>query len=477
MNNKKYEISVDTYNSCLRTFQTIEDRFGINVLVDDKDDLLDKGQIFVFNHFARFEAVIPIYFIYKATGAFTRTIADKSLFNMNEKFDNFLYSGGAVPNNLEGLLPFLAAEILRGRKVVIFPEGGLVKTRNVFHKKHGFQLLSGLAERTRKQHRGAAVLALTLDLFKERIKDLHERGDIKRLEHWRDALEIESIEKLLEETYKPTLICPGNITFYPLRIKKNIISRAVNFFIKKMPDQLNEEIIIESNIIFKNTDMSVQFKKSINVHRKLNWWRKLLLRHFFHNIDSLDEFFTLSQTKDSLLTRFLVRFMYTETNSIRDEYMEQTYINVTLNTSHVAATLLTKLHKHHKETIAKADFEQLVKDAIDQLKREPHLHLHHSLQGEITLADIAKELKIFYETIEYAELADVGRKEIFIKDAIADHEHDVHQFRLKNPVQVFVNEATPVQEVRRACLLVLRHMNKKEQKELIASAKEEGAIS
>lgn len=476
MNNKKYQISVDTYNSCLRTFQTVEDRLGINVLVDDENKLLDKGQIFVFNHFARFEAVIPIYFIYKATGAFTRTIADKSLFGMNPKFDNFLHSGGAVPNNLEGLLPFLAAEVLRGRKVVIFPEGGMVKTRNVFHRDHGFQLLSGMSGKKRKQHRGAAVLALTLDLFKERIKDLHERGDIKRLEHWRDALEIESIEKLLEETYKPTLICPGNITFYPLRIKQNLISRAINFFVKKMPDQLSEELIIESNLILKNTDMSVQFKNPINVHRKLSWWRKLILRRFFHQIDSLEEFFTLSQTKDSFLSRFLVRFMYTETHSIRDEYMEQTYTNVTLNTSHVAATLLATLYKHHKESISKAEFEQLVKDSVDQLKREPDIHLHHTIKGEIALTDIVKELKIFYETIEHAELADVTRKEIMIKEAITDEDHHEHQFRLKNPVQLFINEAAPIQAVRRACLISLRHMSRKELG-VDTKTKEEGAIS
>ena len=42
-----------------------------------------------------------------------------------------MHGVGVVPNNEPGLLAFLAAEILRGRKVSVFPEGGMVKDRRI----------------------------------------------------------------------------------------------------------------------------------------------------------------------------------------------------------------------------------------------------------------------------------------------------------------------------------------------------------
>ena len=96
-----------------------------------EDGLLASGQIFQFNHFARFETIIPQYFIYQATGAYCRCVAHHGLFDGNDRFAKLLWSVGAVPNNHPGLLAFLAAEILRGRKVIIVPEGGMNKERHI----------------------------------------------------------------------------------------------------------------------------------------------------------------------------------------------------------------------------------------------------------------------------------------------------------------------------------------------------------
>ena len=100
-----------------------------------------QGQIFVFNHFARFETVIPQYIIHRTTGEYARCVATHELF-ANERFGNFLWSVGAVPSNHPGLLPYLAAEILRGRKVIIFPEGGMIKNRKVIDGDGEYNLIS-----------------------------------------------------------------------------------------------------------------------------------------------------------------------------------------------------------------------------------------------------------------------------------------------------------------------------------------------
>ena len=121
--NPALEINETTYQRCVGAFSFVRERLGININVHDAEGKVDAGQIFLFNHFARFETIIPQYIIYQATGAFCRCIAAGELFDGNEAFARFLWGVGAVPTDHPDLLSFLAAETLRGRKVIFFPRG------------------------------------------------------------------------------------------------------------------------------------------------------------------------------------------------------------------------------------------------------------------------------------------------------------------------------------------------------------------
>ena len=125
------KINEPFYQWCVRGFTLLRRRVGMNMSVHAEDGLIEKGQIFQFNHFARFETIVPQYFIYQATGAYCRCVATHELFEGSDRFAKLLWGVGAVPNNHPGLLAFLAAEILRGRKVIIFPEGGMNKERRI----------------------------------------------------------------------------------------------------------------------------------------------------------------------------------------------------------------------------------------------------------------------------------------------------------------------------------------------------------
>ena len=125
------KINESFYQWSVRAFTLLRRRVGMNMAVHAAEGLIEKGQIFQFNHFARFETIIPQYFIYQETGAYCRCVADHGLFEGSDRFAKLLWSVGAVPNNHPGLLAFLAAEILRGRKVIIFPEGGMNKERQI----------------------------------------------------------------------------------------------------------------------------------------------------------------------------------------------------------------------------------------------------------------------------------------------------------------------------------------------------------
>mgnify|MGYP003640773213 CR=1 FL=1 len=455
-NNKHdYTIKKETYERCKKIFKGVEDNLGLNINVHADKNVLEEGQIFLFNHFARFETVIPPYIMYRETGAFSRIIADKDLFEAGEALPDFMRSAGAVPNNLPGLLPFLAADILRGRKVVIFPEGGMIKDRRVMDDDGRFRIFSRTAMEFRKHHRGAAILALTLDLFKRRIKDLHEDGDTTRLEHWRASLELESVEELLIQANKPTLVVPGTITFYPLRISDNILTKVVDIFVKKASSQVFEEIAIEGNIILKDTDMDIRYGEAINIHKKWHWWERLLLRKYFLDIESLDELFSLRHEAENWSERLLAEFISKETDRIRDSYMDKIYQGVTINLAHIASVTVLELMKQGQLVISKDDFHKVLYLAFKKLQTDPKIYLHRSfLKPEnyknMHLGD-SPLLTTFLLTCKLARLIKEKDDNYYFQDKVLK-EHDFNIVRIENPILVRANEVEPVKQVKKVIL-------------------------
>ncbi|RYG58843.1 MAG: hypothetical protein EON60_12160, partial [Alphaproteobacteria bacterium] len=170
------KLEARTFGRYMRLVEMLGRRTGIKVHVSAADHALADGDIFLFNHFTRFETVVAPYILHRETGKMARSVAYHGLFDVNDTMSRVLYQSGGVPTNLPRLLPFLAEEILRGRKVIIFPEGGLVKDKSVVDANGNLKIWSGSAEKARKPHRGAAVLAMMLDLVKRKIRSQFEAG-------------------------------------------------------------------------------------------------------------------------------------------------------------------------------------------------------------------------------------------------------------------------------------------------------------
>ncbi len=182
-------------------------------------------------------------------------MASSELFASNATFAKFLHSVGAVPNNLQGL----AAEILRGRKIVLFPEGGMIKNRQVVDASGKFDVFSPSANRRRKHHKGAAAISVMLAILKKRILSVNAAGETSRLARWVEALGFADLDALLAAARTPTVIVPANITFFPIRTSDNIVNWAVHLFAKDLREEFREELLIEGNILFKETDMDIRF--------------------------------------------------------------------------------------------------------------------------------------------------------------------------------------------------------------------------
>ena len=448
---RKYEISESLYNWSVRTYETIRKQLGLNIKVHPGDERLKQGHIFLFNHFARFETVIPPYLIYRATGAYTRSVADHQLFEGNPKLANFLIGAGAIPNNQDGLLAFLAAEILRGRKVVMFPEGGMVKDRQVIDDEGRFGIYSPSAKKIRKHHRGAAVLALTLDIFKQRILDLEQKNDTARIQRWVEALGFEGPDPLLVKAREPTLIVPTTITFFPIRIGDNILSRAVNLFTRDLPSRVAEEMLIEGNLIFRDTDMDIRLNTPIQVGKKWRWWEKMLLNKYFLGVSSLHELFSMHKQATTFSERMLNRCICYETMHIRDRYMHALYKGITVNLSHLASSLITFMLDNGKKEIQRSDFHMILYLSLKRLQQTPGVHLHRSLQWPDRYRHLLdgknNELERFLKTCNEAGLIEQTKTTYRMLDKLSEH-YSPHKIRIENPISVYANEVEPISQVQ-----------------------------
>lgn len=448
-----FDINASTYDWCVKSFNAIRKKFGVNVKVHDDDGKTEQGDIFLFNHFARFETIIPPFIIHQATGAYCRSVADHALFEGNERIASFLRSVGAVPNDMPGLLPFLAAEILRGRKVIIFPEGGMVKDRQVMDDDGDYSVFSSTAQERRKHHRGAAVLALTLDIFKRRIRTLEERGDEHRIKRWVKALDLPSDEALLMAAAKPTIVVPGTITFYPLHIDDNVLSRGAELWADGLSRKFIDELVVEGNILLKDTDMDIRLGKPLCSEKKWSWWEKILLERYFKKIFSLDELFKLRERHvESWPEKMLAKCITKEAKRIRDVSTQALYTGITVNLSHMASYLIYRLIEKGEMEVSLRTFHTTLYQALKNLQASPGVHLHRSLCHPDRYRGLIDgqclELDRFLATAKSAGLVGRTNRAYHFLSALTDN-FTFDEVRLNNPILVYANEAAPLESVRK----------------------------
>lgn len=434
-------------------FRILEKFLKVNIKLHQSDNQINDGEIFLFNHFARFETFIPQYLIYTQTGALSRSVAANEFFVKGDAFSNYLLNAGAVPRNLPELLPFLAAEILRGRKVIVFPEGGMVKDRQVLNQSGQYSVYSRSTRTRRKHHSGPAVLGLALDVFKQAVLTIHAEGDLARLEEWTDKLRLGSVEELLESARRTTTIVPANITFYPMRVDDNLLRKGAELVNRGLSRRLSEELMIEGNILLKHTDMDVRLGEMICPNQYLHWLDKQLLQRILPRIDSLQSAFHLRTSTGIWAARPLARRIRRNVGGIRDEYMHRMYSNVTVNLSHVASRVIMLLVARGHDEITQRHFHKIVYLAVKRLQRLQFAQLHRSLRNPEYYSGLLRgRCRGIAELIKSASSMDLLREEDGLYRFLSKlrTEFTFDEIRLENMVAVYSNEVAPLVDVCQA---------------------------
>jgi esterase/lipase/1-acyl-sn-glycerol-3-phosphate acyltransferase len=345
--------------------------FNLHINLKNYNDTLRRGDIFLFNHFIRAETALPQYILYCADPDINcYAVAHSSFFEI-WWLGPVLRKLGAVPHNHPQLMHLLTEKLSKGYKVVIFPQGKMVKDHEDIDMKTG-----------------SAVLALGTDLYKRHILDKRENYS----------------KSLVEFAEKPTIIVPCNISYYPLRVTQN----RVSIFGKKvgLPSDALEELIVEGNIILRDTDMNLNFGEPIIVDSR--------------HID-------VSNIRDIPSAYAVLKPHREERFKLKDSYEENIYTNLILNHGHVFSEILFNFLEIEVTSISKYQLGSAMEIACGDLG------LEFSEKELSSLIKLSKRCNLITEEDYFYNIEDnliVGQSFKFV--------------RINNPLKVYRNELSPM---------------------------------
>ncbi len=429
--------------------EVLEKVLKIHIKLHNMDGHIKNGNIFVFNHFSRLETFIPQYIFYKKENVFCRSIAS-SVFFKEEKTAKYLTGIGAVPSDFPNITDFMAREILKDLKIIVFPEGGMIKDKKVLDNLGRLSIYARELKARRKPHTGSAVIGIKAQRYKDLFLLSLKNKNWDLVDKYRNLfnpnMEMEVIYKKAQE---PVLIIPVNITFYPLRITENIITKITNIFTKIKEKRLRDELLVETNILFNNTDMDITFGSPIPITKYLTRYDYKLTELIFK------EEIIKSKKEKSITKPMLIEIVKHRTRNIsvkiRDEYMENIYNFITVNPMHLASEILFQLLRDKNETkINKDDFTKLIYIGIKKIQNYNSMQLHRDMLLPERYNDILlgcnERIESFIKTacdenLIYLE----GDNIVITKNLLSQSSFD--EIRTKNIPQVLKNEIQPKFEV------------------------------
>jgi len=444
------DIDTRLYNRSVKLFDAVKSMLSVKLDLHAEPQVLE-GDIFLFNHFSRFETFIPQFLIYEKTGAYSCAIASGEFFTEDTVLSRYLKQVGVFPHDHDRLFPLLAGQILRGRKVIVFPEGGMVKDRRVIDKRGHYSIYSRVTGNRRKLHTGPAVLGQGVETFKAAIRHAHNQNDVALLRQWKDALHIDSVDQLIAVAHKPTLMVPANITFYPIRSSENLLFKGVELFSEGLSLRQSEELLIEGNIMLKNTDMDIRMGTPVDPCCIWDWRTRYLMNKVVPEINTIDDVFTLSSRPKNWKQHLLGSYFIKNAQCSRDRYMEAIYANVTINLSHLAATLIMYCIGQGQTHIEKDTFYSILYIAIKHLQNNTVIYLHRSLLNPDDYSDLFKATNKRFDhfmcAAKEAGLINEDENRYHFLPKLRT-ESDFDSIRLENPIAVYNNEAAPLRTVR-----------------------------
>ncbi|MGH8500654.1 MAG: alpha/beta fold hydrolase, partial [Methylococcales bacterium] len=297
-------------------------------------------------------------------------------------------------------------------------------------------------------------LALGVDTLKKTIRNAYCHQDEELLEQWCKKIGIDHVGSLLEAALRPTVIVPANITFYPIRINDNLLRKGAELLNSGLTRRHSEELLIEGNILLKDTDMDIRLGIPILAESAWRWWERELFDRALPDFESIEQIFSLDSKSKSTGEKLLALAVKHNARVLRDRYMVHMYQAVTVNLSHLASSIIMLLLSRGKIEIDRTLFHNALYLAVKAVQKLPSIHLHRGLINPDVYRDLPegnnKGLEQFLYMAKSSELIESsGECYRFLPKLVEQHDFD--SIRMENLVAVYANEAAPLPIVTKIC--------------------------
>ncbi len=415
------------YRATGYALKLVESLMSSTIHVDGQQNLPDGPVLFVCNHFTRFETFIVPYIIDRHVGCRqVHSLASHKLFN--GAFGSYLRAVGAVSNRDPNAKHTMVEELLTGRhNWVIYPEGSMIKDKKTVRDGH-YHI--NAPDRTGPPHTGAAVMALQAEMHRQLYLRAVRRGDAATMKDYHERFHFAGPDDLPKQGLS---IVPMNITYYPIRPAVNIVHRLARLFLKQLPAGLEEELLIEGNLLFGDSDINVYFGKPLPMADYLApvMATMRLLTPLVGDQRRID------WTLDLLRTRLTNRLM------------REIYEKVTVSLDHLFCTGLRELSA---DRVPVADFHAALYLAAREIQATGARASHRSLGRDLVAIVADQDLPALDSVRHLAESEQAlsidggcyrpGREVIHAA-------HGFESIRLKNTIGVIANELEPLRRAYR----------------------------
>ncbi|OVE74134.1 hypothetical protein BVX94_01455 [bacterium B17] len=427
-----------TFKASGKVISLLEKIIKANIIVEGLENIPPNPCLFVVNHFTRMETFLIPYVLFKHKGMIVHSLASEVLFK--GMFGKYLAAMGTVPRREPRRNRMIIHDLITGQaNWVIYPEGLMVKNKDVFEKGR-YRLNTPLWRGP--PHTGAAVLALKAEIARHDCfhwSKEHNNEVVKSHEERYDFDAQNDISSL------STMIVPVNITYYPLRPGKNFLSNIAGLFFKELPKKLEDELKTEGGILLKHSDINIYFGKPIpiapEIRLGMNIGRKYLP-------------FIPKERRDSIIIDFKRKKLTTEA-------MKQIYTRTKVHIDHLFCTALrtAKEPQIHRKRFARALYLSAIETGMME-KRRTHPTLERGLIKCVVDEDYSALQSIVALTESVGALRVDGDKYCINKDHITGEDYPFYDIRIKNAAVVIANELEPMNKI---VAMVERNINAPEE--------------
>ena len=405
----------------------------LNIRIHGEKNIPHGSIIFVANHFTRIETLFLPRQIYQLTGIPIWSLADYALFKgpLVDIFDKLGVISTRDPNRDR----LMVKTLLTGEAAwVIYPEGRMVKNKKIFEKGRYMMAYGGGKH---PPHTGAATLALRTEFYRQRLMALETAAphEAKRL---MASFELDTLSTLIK---RRTYIVPINITYYPLRVQENRISKLFEKALDDLSERGIEEIMAESTMLLSGVDVDIRFGKPIEMGKFL---QKPFILKDMASTRRIDFDEPIPAKKP--MRKIALNVMF--------EYMWAIYHMTSVNHDHLFASML---RANPRIKLDEKRFRQKVFLIATQNLRKMRVYRHEDLEKDQVHLLTDDRYEKYTSFFSLALEKNVVRKEkgLLIKDPSKfERLFDFHRIRIENPIKVMANEVEPLRKLQRNIRLI-----------------------